>query len=129
LKTFKPGSEKQYETEKEAFMPLRDHQGMVKYLGHFKYHFHYPMVWNSAGQSIDKVGLTIQPSNEKRTSTQPTNNILLEYGLMDLEVYFANRVPPVLPPEMMAFWRDIFDIAEEVRDIHNLEYLKEKFHG
>ncbi|XTI86035.1 hypothetical protein V2W45_1233385 [Cenococcum geophilum] len=129
LKTFKPGSEKQYETEKEAFMPVRDHQGMVKYLGHFKYHFHYPMVWNSAGQSIDKVGLTIQTSNEKRTSTQPTNNILLEYGQMDLEVYFANRVPPVLPPEMMAFWRDIFDIAEEVRDIHNLEYLKEKFYG
>jgi len=48
---------------------------------------------------------------------------------MDLEVYFAERVPPVLPTEMMAFWRDLFDIAQTVRDIHNLEYEKEMYHG
>ncbi len=50
-----------------------------------------------------------------------TYNILLEYGPMDLDVYFGAVLPPVLQSEIEAFWRSLFAIADAVKGIHNLK--------
>jgi hypothetical protein len=56
--------------------------------------------------------------NEEVTTTY---NILLEYGEFDLDEFFAERLPPVLQTELEEFWRDLFEVADVVNGIHNLE--------
>ena len=50
-----------------------------------------------------------------------TYNILLEYGNMDLGVYFGQKLPPVLTSEIQAFWKSLFAVADAVTGIHNLK--------
>lgn len=46
-------------------------------------------------------------------------NLVLEHGEFDLEQYFQAHSPPQLEDEQLSFWRDLFLVAEAIRDIHN----------
>jgi hypothetical protein len=50
-----------------------------------------------------------------------TTNILLEYGELDLDEYFAEYSPPVLQTEIEDFWKRLFEIAHAVDAIHNVQ--------
>ena len=62
-----------------------------------------------------------------------TYNILLEYGEMDLGIYFGQMPPPALPSDIEAFWRPLFAIADAVKGIHNLKTndigIAEEYYG
>lgn len=60
-------------------------------------------------------------SGLQKNTVETTHNIILEYGESDLEEYFADTVPPYLQPEVDAFWRSLFVVADAVRSIHNLK--------
>ncbi|KAL9033280.1 MAG: hypothetical protein Q9214_007590, partial [Letrouitia sp. 1 TL-2023] len=100
LKTFTSKDQKVFENEMEAFISLKGHKGMVKYLASFK-------------------------NEEANASSSPdhqiTCNILLEFADMDLSVYFRNRLPPALAKEAEEFWKALFEIATAVKDIHNFK--------
>ncbi|KAL2059820.1 hypothetical protein VTL71DRAFT_10204 [Oculimacula yallundae] len=114
LKTFKEGWRSTFDNEKKAFQGLRDHQGMVKYLGDYSHPGH---------RESDAPSVIIT-----------THNILLEYGEMDLQQFFVERAPPILKFEIEAFWKDISDVATALKGIHNLrtrkyEGYEEEYHG
>lgn len=75
---------------------------------------------------------TVEPGSVQNV-TKTTYNILLEYGDCDLDEFFAERLPPVLDTEVEAFWQDLFEIADAVEGIHNLEVctdgMRQKFYG
>ena len=64
---------------------------------------------------------------------QKTYNILLEYGEADLDEYFSTTPPPALASEIIAFWEDLFKVAEAVRDLHSFEFpragVEREYHG
>lgn len=91
-----------------AFLGLKQHEGMVRWLASYKETHDSP-----AGQEAAAAG----PSKQQTT----TYNILLEYGEMDLRVYFIEILPPVLQSEIEAFWRSLFAIADAVKGFHNLK--------
>lgn len=76
----------------EAFRALKDQDGLIAYLGDF--------------QQRDPV------------TNKTTYNILLEFGELDLDEYFFERSPPVLTAEIVHFWKDLFEVARAVKDIH-----------
>lgn len=55
----------------------------------------------------------------------PKNNILLEYGQQDLDEYLAETYPPVLNTEIIAFWEDLFKVADTLRKLHQFQYNSE----
>ena len=94
----------------------------MKYLGDFTYEYHY---WYPDNQhfhdssSFEGPVPVDPPFLSPSQSHHPTYNILLEYGDMDLEDYFTSCVPPVLPSEILAFWRDLVDVPESVSKLHD----------
>jgi hypothetical protein len=62
-----------------------------------------------------------------------TYNILLEYGDLDLDEYFYERLPPVFPTELLRFWKDLFEVGDAIKGVHNLNYgkgeLAEEYYG
>ena len=109
LKTFSSSDRILYENETGAFYGLKDHGGMVKWLSHYE-QVHNSTTSSENGQS---------PSSNCNKET--TYNILLEYGAMDLGVYFEQKLPPVLPSEIEAFWRSLSAIAYATKGVHNLK--------
>lgn len=99
IKSYVAGWEDIYKLESEAFRGVRDHEGVVKYLG--EYHF------KGAGDN------------------SPTHNIMLEYGEHDLDEYLAETYPPVLTTEIIAFWEDLFKVATTLQGLHHLEHKGE----
>lgn len=51
--------------------------------------------------------------------TKNTHNLLLEFGEFDLEVFFGERLPPVLQDETDQFWRALFEVADALDGLHN----------
>lgn len=92
---------------------MKDHEGMVQYLGEYTHEGH---------QALDS-----------RESSDKTFNILLEYGDLDLDEYFLERLPPVFPTEIMRFWNDLFEVSEAIKGVHNLKHgkgdLAEDYYG
>lgn len=74
--------------------------GMVQYLGHYEH-------------TKDEAG-----------GPRTTYNILLEYGEFDLAEYFERpeTYPPVLPLEILLFWKDFFKVADAISRVHNLPF-------
>ena len=60
-----------------------------------------------------------------------THNLLLEYGEMDLEVYFVNHHPPFFEQEVVRFWREILEVAKAIEGMHDWKSLHDgkKYHG
>lgn len=71
---------------------------------------------------------TVQCVEDPQTSYDPktnpqrrSHNILLEYGEDDLNEYFFVHSPPTLGREILDFWEKLFQIADALRRVHNLE--------
>ena len=120
LKTFKEGNRRLYDNEKEAFLALKQHDGMVRWLGAYSH------------EDARQLSSPSQDSTQESGTT--THNILLEFGESDLEVLFGEKLPPILPKEIEDFWASFFEVADAVKGIH---YLKtgtgtpwaQDFHG
>jgi geranylgeranyl pyrophosphate synthase len=110
LKVFDEGNKALYENEKRAFSALRHQRGMVRYLGEYNHKEIRPSS-NSEQQ---------QAAGRREEKITPTDNILLEYGKCDLDELFIERKPPILPTEIVAFWKKLFYVANTVECIHNL---------
>jgi hypothetical protein len=93
--------------ERDAFLGLKHHQGMVRCLGDYG-HKEIQQTLNSSetgGKDVCK----------------DTYNILLEFGECDLDEYFTLILPPVFDIEIKAFWKALFEVADALDGIHNLE--------
>lgn len=102
IKSYHPGSKTSYDLEIAAFKGCKAGAGIVKYLGQYVVH--------GAGDRND-------------------NHIILEYGEQDLDEYLAGRYPPVMFGEILATWKDIFNIARTTQDLHALEHEGKKYRG
>ncbi|KAH7390460.1 hypothetical protein BKA66DRAFT_568405 [Pyrenochaeta sp. MPI-SDFR-AT-0127] len=60
--------------------------------------------------------------------TGETYNLLLEFGEQDLYQYWADEtnVPPVRAEEIISAWKSLFDIADAIHHIHNLDVRRGK---
>ncbi|KAJ9602690.1 hypothetical protein H2200_012884 [Cladophialophora chaetospira] len=121
LKTFRDGHAKFFEEECEAFWALREHNGMIRYLGDFS-HPSDPscqaMQENAEGESVTMAVPSLGPGEQHG---RMTTNILLEWGETDLEDFFAKQQPPVLRSEVRIFWKELFGVAEALRRVHNFK--------
>lgn len=120
LKTFEQHKMKDYTDEKKAFYGLRHHDGMIRYLGHYQH--------AELRQTADSTGVADLQGQEHMTRVD-TYNILLEYGVFDLDEIFAQRLPPVFPIEIESFWKALFEVANAIDKIHNLKTDVDEYHG
>ncbi|OQU97590.1 Protein kinase domain-containing protein isoform 2 [Cladophialophora immunda] len=97
LKTYYSQNREMFEWEKNAFAGLEDQKGMLRYISHYSFE-EEPSWW--------------------------THNILLEFGELDLDEFFAHEFssPPVRSLEIISFWESLFKIAEALQRIHNLKF-------
>jgi hypothetical protein len=62
-----------------------------------------------------------------------TYHILLEFGELDLEDFFLDRLPPALQTEIVQFWENLFEVGDAVEQIHNFAMsragIRRNFHG
>lgn len=84
--------------EKEAFLSLRNHDGIIQYLGDYIYS---------------------ETQRQREGEAKTTFNILLEFAEFDLDEYFAGWLPPVLQIQTEEFWGSLFEIVDAVECIHN----------
>jgi hypothetical protein len=121
LKSFKEGHRERYENERNAFLRLRKHEGMVRFLAEYEHQEIQGSQDSPSGTAITTVKIKL------------TYNILLEFGDVDLEEFFAVRLPPVFQPEVGAFWKGLFEVADALEGIHNLKVdssgVMEEFYG
>jgi serine/threonine protein kinase len=101
-----------FEEEKAAFAALRKHEGMVQYLGDYEDTEIVLPINDSQGRE--------GPGEERK---HVTYNILLEYGELDLDRYFEENLPPILEGEVSDFWKDMFDVADAVKGIHEMKVM------
>lgn len=109
-----------FEYEQEAFSGLRSSREVpiVRYLGYYT-HDH--------GEGRDSSGVHLGK----------TYNLLLEFGERDLTQYWADEtnVPPVRAEEIIREWKLLFEVADAIRHLHNLEVPRGqreapwRFHG
>ncbi|KIW73675.1 hypothetical protein PV04_01773 [Phialophora macrospora] len=123
LKTFRDGHAEFFREEREAFWALREHDGMIRYLGDFS-HPSDPSCQikeeNDSGESIQgDVTVTGSAAPPGEPVGRMTTNILLEWGEADLEEFLAERQPPVLGSEVRLFWKELFGVAEALQKVHN----------
>ena len=88
----------------DAFIDLTGHDGIVRWFADY-----------------EKVDPTIPAPPNPSTKVSKTYNILLEYGAMDLGVYFQETRPPVLSDEIGAFWKSLAAVAFTMKGIHQLK--------
>jgi serine/threonine protein kinase len=95
LKVFEERYKSQYDNEIAAFRALKGHEGIIAYLGDFK--------------------------QKDQVTGKTSYNILLEFGELDLDEYFFDRSPPVQASEILCFWKDLFEIARAIKNIHTFK--------
>lgn len=108
LKTYKSDSTVLFENEINAFRGLEKNPGMIKCLLNYT-HTELSSYDHTANNLPDNI------------TSNTTHNILLAYGECDLQEYFERHLPPVLEDELLAFWSDLFLVADAVKSIHNFE--------
>ena len=123
LKTYKEGNRLLYNNEKDALIGLKGHEGMVRWLADF------------SQEDARRPSRPPEPDDnqELEESGVTTHNILLEFGEMDLDVLFGDRLPPVIQSEIEQFWISLFRVANAVEGIHHLKInsagVVQEFHG
>lgn len=126
MKTFDEGWEDLFETERDAFLALRNEVGLVRYLGDYEH------IEVQAASTTPQT-ITESETSEVEVRKIPTLNIILEYGDYDLDEYFREFTPPVFQSEINFFWTGLFDIAHAVEGIHDFAVAKdgrmEEFQG
>ena len=85
-------------------------------------------------QCICSYSLTESPNQVRPSSRELTHNILLEYGELDLDEFFADFDPPVHPLEIIGFWQKFLKTADALHKVHypnlqNRDKVKESLHG
>lgn len=128
LKTFRDGHAEFFKEECDAFWALREHDGMIRYLGDFS-HPNDPscqLKQVDSSNGFDQGESSIGDENRAGRLNSPgdpvgrmTTNILLEWGEADLEDFLAERQPPVFGSEVRIFWKELFGVAEALRRVHN----------
>jgi hypothetical protein len=108
LKIFQESNMAISNNEREAYRRLRNCDG---FLGYFADYLHRERRQSPNEQACD---------TEAGEVLVRTTNILLEYGELDLDEYFAEHTPPVLQTEIEDFWRRLFEVAHAVEAMHNL---------
>ncbi|KAI9687319.1 MAG: hypothetical protein M1822_002362 [Bathelium mastoideum] len=94
LKTFGNGRKVTFDTEHGAlssFSVSSQDQSLIQYLGNFQH---------------------------KEQNSSQTYNILLEYGRLDLDEYFACTAPPTSYEEIRSFWKQLFQVANALHAVH-----------
>jgi hypothetical protein len=112
LKTFQEGNKTLFDTEKAAFNTLSQAGGMVQCLA--SYEHEEPYILGNASNVTDN-----SHANVTDVRYRATHNILLEFGESDLDVFFGDRLPPVLQTEVEEFWKALFEVVDAVADIHD----------
>ena len=104
-------------------MALRNHEGIIRYLSNYE----HPMKISKADDPA------IRKGQEAETKTKVTYNILLEFGERDLDRYLEDCLPPVLEGEVGDFWKDMFDVADAVKGIHDVKIstggMQQEYYG
>ena len=100
-----------FQNEKNAFLGLRKQKNMVQYLADYSH--------KEMKSSPESAGFGQQERGKAVTTT--THNILLEYGELDLEEFFTRRLPPIHQFEVEEFWKALFEVADALEGVHNLE--------
>ncbi|KAK5062484.1 hypothetical protein LTR84_004556 [Exophiala bonariae] len=127
LKTFRDDHAAYFKDECDAFWALREHDGMIKYLGDFSHpndsscQFEQDIGlrrFNESGSIRDKATIERTDTTTEYIGRMSTN-ILLEWGEADLEDFFAERQPPVFKSEVAIFWKELFEVADALRRMHN----------
>jgi hypothetical protein len=101
MKSYELSKSDSFYIEQEALAELSNDEAkrsIVQYLGSFSY------------------------EEERDGRLFKTYNLLLEYGEFDLDEYFIEMPPPSTADDIIAFWRNLFDIADALMFIHNFEY-------
>ena len=101
-----------FEWETDAFLALRGVQGMVQCIC-------------SYSLLAPQVALTANGTGNAFSQTQNTHNILLEFGELDLDEFFAESDPPAHPLEITGFWERFFKLAQALNKLHYLERRNE----
>ena len=112
-----------FENEKNAFLGLRQQEGIVQYLASYSHEEMKPpssLAGSSQHGEVEQIAMV-------------THNILLEYGELDLEEFFARRLPPIHQFEVEEFWKALFEVADALEGVHNLKTHAEggiqEYHG
>ncbi|KAK2764155.1 protein kinase domain protein [Colletotrichum kahawae] len=108
VKTYLKGFDDIYKLESDAFKGFNGTNdpgslGVVTYLGEYTRH-------DRGGDGVSAQG--------------DTRHIMLEFGEQDLDEYLADTYPPVLNEEIIAFWESLFQIANTLARIHQLEHVR-----
>ncbi|KAI1123858.1 hypothetical protein F5Y10DRAFT_43490 [Nemania abortiva] len=104
FKSYREDWQDTYDNERNAFNGISKEQNMIKCLG--------------AVQCVETLQV---PPDSGRASLRKSYNILLEYGEDDLNEYFYVHSPPTLGREILDFWENLFQIADALQKVHNLE--------
>ncbi|RWA06079.1 hypothetical protein EKO27_g9026 [Xylaria grammica] len=107
LKSYSEECQDIYKKEKNAFNGIANEQDMIKCLGTIQF-TEDPQISYDSTISLQK----------------GSYNILLEYGEDDLNEYFVVHNPPIIDREILDFWENLFQIADALQRIHNLEKKK-----
>ncbi|KAI4218743.1 MAG: hypothetical protein L6R36_008776 [Xanthoria steineri] len=110
LKSFEDSSRTTFENEKRAFDALRDHKGMVQFLAAYTH---------AEKEGVDAGAQSAPSGTQQGHIPKNTHNLLLEFGEFDLEVFFGERLPPVLQDETDQFWKALFEVADALDGLHN----------
>lgn len=70
-------------------------------------------------EAVDATAQSVPSGAQQGHLTKNTHNLLLEFGEFDLEVFFGERLPPVLQDETDQFWKALFEVADALDGLHN----------
>jgi len=133
LKTFKKRYESVYNNERDAFNGLRDNDKVVRYLGHFEQEVVRADTNAAQGRRLSGHEIETEAGeteNEVIDKERTKYNILLEYGEFDLgDLFGGARSPPSQAKEIMGFYKNLFEVADAVRRVHDVKDQRGEFHG
>lgn len=100
---------------------------MIRCLGNFSIFENGPDAHTTSDLELKSTS-----DNDAAANTK-TCNIVLEYGEMDLDEYFASHTSPVLPAAVADFWQNLSSVALAISKMHGFQIprggVEQKYHG